>query len=93
MGMLDTTNESQEVTPFSAGDHKAHIYRRTQRHSVQKAKNKGVDRTASASLLFAVQHKSDFLATRPLGSVHERVDGYLLPFYFFFKTDFHFYRS
>ena len=28
---LDTTNESQEVSPFQAGDHKAHIDRRTQR--------------------------------------------------------------
>ena len=25
---LDTTNESQEVSPFPAGDHKAHILRR-----------------------------------------------------------------
>ena len=24
---LDTTNESQEVSPFPAGDHKAHIYK------------------------------------------------------------------
>ena len=30
---LDTTNESQEVSPFPAGDHKSHINRRTQRHS------------------------------------------------------------
>ena len=30
---LDTTNESQEVSPFPAGDHKAHINRRQQRHS------------------------------------------------------------
>ena len=30
---LDTTNESQEVSPFPAGDHKAHIDRRVQRHS------------------------------------------------------------
>ena len=29
---LDTTNESQEVSPFPAGDHKAHINIRTQRH-------------------------------------------------------------
>ena len=28
----DTTNESQEVSPFPAGDHKAHINRRVQRH-------------------------------------------------------------
>ena len=27
---LDTTNESQEVSPFPAGDHKAHINRGTQ---------------------------------------------------------------
>ena len=30
---LDTTNESQEVSPFPAGDHKAHINRRSQIHS------------------------------------------------------------
>ena len=29
---VDTTNESQEVSPFPAGDHKAHINRRAQRH-------------------------------------------------------------
>ena len=33
---LDTTNESQEVSPFPAGDHKAHINRRAQRHSIHK---------------------------------------------------------
>ena len=33
---LDTTNESQEVSPFEAGDHKAHINRRAQRHSKHK---------------------------------------------------------
>ena len=31
--IVDTTNESQEVSPFPAGDHKAHINRRAQRHS------------------------------------------------------------
>ena len=35
---LDTTNESQEVSPFPAGDHKAHINRRAQRHSKHKKK-------------------------------------------------------
>ena len=29
---LDITNESQEVSPFPAGDHKAHINRGVQRH-------------------------------------------------------------
>ena len=33
---LDTTNESQEVSPFPAGDLKAHINRRSQRHSKHK---------------------------------------------------------
>ena len=33
---LDTTNESQEVRPFPAGDHKAHINRHTQRHIKHK---------------------------------------------------------
>ena len=33
---LDTTNESQEVCPFPAGDNKAHINRRIQRHSKHK---------------------------------------------------------
>ena len=33
---LDTTNESQEVSHFPAGDHKAHINRRAQRHSKHK---------------------------------------------------------
>ena len=37
---LDTTNESQEVSPFQAGVHKAHINRRTQRHSKHKAEKK-----------------------------------------------------
>ena len=37
---LDTTNESQEVSPFPAGDHKAQIKRRTQRHSKHKTEQK-----------------------------------------------------
>ena len=34
---LDTTNESQEVSPFPAGDHKLQINRRAQRHSKYKS--------------------------------------------------------
>ena len=34
---LDTTNESQGVSSFPAGDHKVHINRRVQRHSKHKA--------------------------------------------------------
>ena len=37
---LDTTNKSQEVSSFSAGDHKAHINRRAQRHSKHKTEQK-----------------------------------------------------
>ena len=37
---LDTTNESQEVSPLPAGDHKAHINRRAQRHSKHKTEQK-----------------------------------------------------
>ena len=33
---LDTTNESQEVRPFLAGDHKAHINRHAHRHTKHK---------------------------------------------------------
>ena len=45
---LDTTNESQEASPFPAGDHKAHINRRTQRHSERKTeKNKDYKRSTA----------------------------------------------
>ena len=37
---LDTTNESQEVSPFPEGDHKAQINRRAQRHSKHKTEQK-----------------------------------------------------
>ena len=37
---LDTTNESLEVNPFPAGDHKAHINGRAQRHSKHKTEQK-----------------------------------------------------
>ena len=34
--LLDTTNKSQEVRPFPAGDHKAQINRSAQRHYKHK---------------------------------------------------------
>ena len=37
---VDTTNESQEVSPFPAGDHKAHINRRAQIHNKHKTEQK-----------------------------------------------------
>ena len=41
--IVDTTNESQEVSPFAAGDPKAHINRRAQRHSKHKTEQKHKD--------------------------------------------------
>ena len=35
----DTTNASQEVSPFPAGDHKVHTNRRAQRHSKRTTEN------------------------------------------------------
>ena len=37
---FDTTNESQEVSPFPEGDHKAHINRHAQRHSKHNTEKK-----------------------------------------------------
>ena len=37
---IDTTNESQEVSPFPAGDHKVQLNRRAQRHSKHKTEQK-----------------------------------------------------
>ena len=37
---LDTTNESQEVSPFPAGDHKARLNRRLQRHNKHTTEQK-----------------------------------------------------
>ena len=37
---LDTTNDSQEVSPFPAGDQRAHINRRSQRYSKHKTEQK-----------------------------------------------------
>ena len=33
---LHTTNESQEVSPFPAGDHKVSIHRRAQKHNIRR---------------------------------------------------------
>ena len=49
---LDTTNESQEVSPFPAGDHKAHINRRAQRHSKHKTEQKHKRSTRSSRNIY-----------------------------------------
>ena len=41
---LDTTNESQEVSSYPAGDHKAHTNRRAQRHSKHKTEKKDLQK-------------------------------------------------
>ena len=47
---LDTAKESQEVSPFTAGDHKAHINRRAQRHSKHKTEKNIKDPKRSTAL-------------------------------------------
>ena len=49
---LDSTNESQEVSPFPAGDHKAHINRLTQRHSKHKTDPQKKYRLGMVSKIF-----------------------------------------
>ena len=53
---LDTTNESQEVSPFPAGDHKAHINRRVQRHSKHKTEQKQKIHKRSTALERSVKY-------------------------------------
>ena len=40
---LHTTKESQRVSPFPAGDHKAQVNRGAQRHSKHKTETRGPD--------------------------------------------------
>ena len=53
---LDTTNESQEVSPFPAGDHKAHINRLAQRHSKHKTEKKQKIHKRSTALERSVKY-------------------------------------
>ena len=46
---LDTTNESKEVSPFPAGDHKAQINRRIQMHNKHKTEKSHKRSTKEAS--------------------------------------------
>ena len=49
--------ESQEVSPFPAGDHKAHINRRVQRHSKNKTElERAVNGAPSQTGMSAVSH-------------------------------------
>ena len=50
---VNTTNESQEVSPFPAGDHKAHINRRAQRQSLFRLKHKTAHHQSKLALKFS----------------------------------------
>ena len=49
---LYTTNESQEVSPFPAGDYKAQINRRTQRHNKHKTEKKNIHKRSTSKVMF-----------------------------------------
>ena len=68
----DTTNESQEVSPFPAGDHKAHINRRAQ-NIANARQNKNIKdpqkkyRLGTVSKIFYWRALTSFMApTSPL---------------------------
>ena len=62
---LGTTNESQEVSPFPAGDYKAHTNRRAQRHSKQKTEQKHKDPHPlvifKSLIIFVIIHSDYFI--------------------------------
>ena len=53
---LDTTNESQEISPFPAGDYKAQINRHTQRHNKHKTEKNINDPQRSTALERSVKY-------------------------------------
>ena len=55
----DTTNESQEVSPFPAGDHKAHINRRAQ-NIANTRKNKNIKDPQKKYRLGTLRHSVSF---------------------------------
>ena len=53
---LDTTKESQEVSPFPAGDYKAHIIRHAQKHRKQKTEKTQQINKRSIALEWSVKY-------------------------------------
>ena len=53
---LDTTNESQEASPFPADDHKAHIKSRIQMHSKHKTEKNSTDPKRRTALEQSVKY-------------------------------------
>ena len=80
----DTTNESQEVSPFPARDHKAQLNRRAQRHSKHKTEQNTKDpekkhcpRTASNTPLEGPNRLND-APTSPLIQMWIKTHRYLV---------------
>ena len=80
---LDTTNESQEVSPFPAGEHKAHINRRAERHCKRKTETnikypQKKYRLGTVSKIFYWRSKTVFTApTSPLIQMWIKTQRYL----------------
>ena len=55
---LDITNESQEVNPFQAGDHKSSIYRRARKHNKNKTEKCHLNVTGSNFSGYKFEQKS-----------------------------------
>ena len=51
---IDITNESQEVSPFPAGDHKASINRRARKHNKNKTEKNGISFKCDRGPIFQV---------------------------------------
>ena len=79
---LDTTNESQEVSPFPAGDLKAHINRRAQRQSKHKIEKNIKDPQRSTALERSLRYFTGLNrfngATSPLIQMWIKIHRYLV---------------
>ena len=75
---LDTTNESQEVSPFPAGDHKGHINRRAQRHSKHKTEQKHERSTKNENILLEGLNLFRGAPTSPLIQMWFKTHRYLV---------------
>ena len=69
---LDITNESQEVSPFPAGDHKASINIRTRKHNKNKTEITNDPRHKSISC-GSLRFREDFLSFSHYTSIYARV--------------------
>ena len=77
---VDTTNESQEVSPFLEGDHKAHINRRAKRHSKHKTKQKHKRRSGRLSLRYFEYVNTQFGSLLSLKIENQQITYPTLPY-------------